>query len=124
MAYYEKSPALKYSGEKFQSPLGLGKAIRTHELEAAINCCLGQKDIAMLKVMYFLTGNAEGFRVSEKTVLERCNISESGYKKARQKLVAKGWLFHSPEKIIQVNFNKIYSDYRALQARGSQPLPE
>ena len=69
----------------------------------------------MVKIMYFLTGNAEGFRVSERTILERCNISESGYKKARKKLAEKQWIFHQAGEYIQVNFNKIFSDYRALE---------
>ena len=116
MDYFEQSPEIKHNGEKWQSPHGWGKAIRTHELEAAINCCLGQKDFAMAKIMYFLTGNAEGFRVSEKTILRRCNISESGYKKARKKLAEKKWIFHQAGEYIQVNFNKIFSDYRALEA--------
>ena len=120
MGCFEQSPVLKYNGEKFKSPHGWGKAIRTHELEAAINCCLGEKEFAMAKIMYFLTGNAEGFRVSEKTILDRCNISESGYKKARKKLIEKQWIFHKPGEYIQVNFNKIYSDYKALQERGTQ----
>lgn len=121
MGYFEQSPELKHSGEKFQSPYHWGKAIRTHELEAAINNCLGGKEFAMAKIMYFLTGNAEGFRVSEKTICERCNISESGYKNARKKLVKKGWLFHKPGEYIQVNYNKVFSDYRALKTpRASQ----
>ena len=83
-----------------------------HELEAAFACCLGPKDFAMYKVMMFFTGNApEKFRVSEKTIMERCKISESGYKHARQKLVEMGWITHKPSQYIQVNFDKIYSDY-------------
>ncbi len=74
----------------------------------------------MAKIMYFLTGNAEGFRVSERTILERCNISESGYKRARKKLAEKQWIFHEAGEYIQVNFNKIFSDYRVLQERGTQ----
>lgn len=115
MGYFEQSPELRHNGEKYQSPHGWGKAIRTHELETAINRCLGPKDSAMVKIMYFLTGNAEGFRVSERTILERCNISESGYKKARKKLAEKQWIFHQAGEYIQVNFNKIFSDYRALE---------
>ena len=94
----------------------MGMAIRPHELEAAINCCLGQKDIALLKIMYFLTGNASGFRVAEKTILKRCNISESGYKKGRKKLVEMGWIAHKPGEYIQVDYNKIYSDYKKYLA--------
>ena len=41
MNYFTKAPELKHSGEKNQSPYGWGKAIRTHELEAAINGGLG-----------------------------------------------------------------------------------
>ena len=74
----------------------------------------------MVKIMYFLTGNAPGFRVSEKTILDRCNISESGYKEARKKLAKMQWIIHQPGQYIQVNFNKIYSDYRSLQAGVSQ----
>lgn len=116
MGYFEQSPELRHNGDKYQSPYHWGKAIRTHELEAAIFCCLGQKDFAMAKIMLFLTGNAEGFRVSERTILERCNISESGYKKARKKLAQKQWIFHEAGEYIQVNFNKIFSDYRAIEA--------
>ena len=76
--------------------------------------------MAMLKIMYFLTGNAEGFAVSEKTILDRCNISESGYKNARKKLADKGWIFHQQGEYIQVNFNKIFSDYRRMRAGSSQ----
>lgn len=74
----------------------------------------------MVKIMYFLTGNAPGFRVSEKTILDRCNISESGYKKARKKLVEMQWIFHKPGEYIQVNFNKIFKDYGSLQNGVSQ----
>ena len=112
MESYSQAPVLKHNGEKFQSPHGWGKAIRTHELEAAIFRCLGPKDYAMAKIMLFLTGNADGFRVSEKTIMERCNISETGYKKARKKLAEMGWIFHKPSDYIQVNFNKVFSDYK------------
>ena len=76
----------------------------------------------MMKVMFFLTGNAEGFRVSEKTIMERCNISESGYKNARKKLVEMGWLNHKSGDYIQVNYDKIFNDYKALRA-GSSDKP-
>ena len=112
MESYSQAPVLKHNGEKFQSPHGWGKAIRTHELEAAIFRCLGPKDYAMAKIMLFLTRNADGFRVSEKTIMERCNISETGYKKARKKLAEMGWIFHKPSEYIQVNFNKVFSDYK------------
>ena len=75
---------IRHKGVKDRDPRGWGFAHRTHELEAAFACCLGSKDFAMYKVMLFLSGNApDKFRASEKTVMERCNISESGYKGAR-----------------------------------------
>ena len=76
MSNYEQAPLLLSKGDKFKCN-NLGKAIRTHELEIAIFNCLGTRDIASIKLMLFLTGNAQdkGFRVSEKTVMERCNIS-------------------------------------------------
>ena len=114
MESYSQAPMLKHNGKKDQSPHNWGKAIRTHDLEAAIFRCLGQKDYAMAKVMLFLTGNGEGFKVAEKTILERCNISESGYKNARKKLIEKGWITHKPSDFIQVNYSKIFTDYKNL----------
>ena len=82
-----QAPIIKYNGEKYQDQKKWGKAIRTHELETAIMCGLDARDIVALKIMFFLTGNAEGFGVAEKTICERCNISERTYKTAREKLV-------------------------------------
>lgn len=47
--------------------------------------------------MFFLTGNADNgsFAVAEKTIMDRCGISETTYKKARKSLVEKGWLIHN-----------------------------
>lgn len=105
-----KAPVIKYNGEKFQEGK-LGKAIRSHELEAAIANGLGERDFAAYKVMMFLTGNAQGFGVAEKTICERCNISESAYKKARSKLVQMGWITHIQGKEIIVNYDEIYKIY-------------
>lgn len=111
----QQAPEIKANGNKMSSqeiPLRWGKAIRPHELETAFAVCLGDRDFAMYKIMMFLTGNAEGFRVAEKTIIERCNISESGYKNARKKLVEKGWLTLVPGKEIIINYEKIYEEYR------------
>ena len=108
MANYNQAPAIVYQGEKNRDSKKWGKAIRTHELETAIMCGLGERDFAAMKVMLFLTGNAEGFQVAEKTIMERCNISESAYKNARKKLVEKGWIICVPGKSITVNYNAIY----------------
>lgn len=82
-----QAPVLLAEGEKNRGTLG--KAIRSHELEMAIFNCLGSRDVAAVKFMLFLTGNAAdgSFRITEKTVCRRCNISETGYKSARKKLV-------------------------------------
>ena len=74
----------------------------------------------MHKLMYFLTGNAEGFKIPEKTVLQRCNISESGYKRARKKLTAMGWISYKPGQYIQVNYNNIFKDLKYKPAGCSQ----
>ena len=107
MANYQQAPIIKNIGDKFQKDNGMGRAIRNHSLEEAIARGLGERDFAAYKVMMFLTGNAEGFAVAEKTICERCNISELAYKKARKKLVEMGWIIHEPSKSITVNYNEI-----------------
>lgn len=103
-----QAPIIKYNGEKYQDQKKWGKAIRTHELETAIMCGLDARDIVALKIMFFLTGNAEGFGVAEKTICDRCKISERAYKTAREKLVKKGWITHIPSKAIIVNYDQIF----------------
>lgn len=111
MPNYTQAPLLISLGDKFRG--SLGKAIRSHELEIAIMNCLGARDIAAVKLMFFLTGNANDgtFRVAEKTVCERCNISEKSYKDARKKLVNIGWIEHK-DGTIKVMYDKIYKDYQ------------
>lgn len=110
MPNLNQAPELVYNGNKDQKSKGWGKAIRTHELESAIMCGLGDRDFAMMKIMLFLTGNAPGFLIAEKTICDRCNISEVGYKKARKKLIDMGWLSLKDSKII-VNFDNIMKGY-------------
>lgn len=110
MPNLNQAPKLVYNGNKDQKSKGWGKAIRTHELESAIMCGLGDRDFAMMKIMLFLTGNAPGFLVAEKTICDRCNISETGYKKARKKLIDMGWLSLSAGSIT-VNFDNIMKGY-------------
>ena len=85
---------------------------------------LGERDFAAMKIMLFLTGNAEGFGVAEKTILERCNISESAYKKARKKLVDKGWITHKPGEAIIVNYNTIFKGYTDNTSSNSMGYTE
>lgn len=103
------APVLLSKGEKFRG--NNGKAIRSHELESAIMNGLGERDAAMLKIMFFLTGNSDNgnFRVSQKTICERCNISEAGYKKARAKLNDMRWIDYDKENnSITVLYDNIY----------------
>ena len=61
-----------------------------------------------LKVMLFFTGNSnEGdFRIAQKTIFNRMNISEKPYYKARKKLEEMGWIhFDSKENAIYINYD-------------------
>lgn len=108
MPNYNQAPSIKYIGNKLSDEKKWGYAKRSHELETAIMCGLGERDMAMLKIMLFLTGNAEGFQVAEATICERCNISSTGYKKARKKLADMGWIH------INAKDNTIEIDYDAI----------
>lgn len=122
---YEQAPIIKAIGNKDGSQnserKNWGKAIRRHELEAAICCCIGNRNMAQLKTMLFLTGNAEAkeggensFRVAKKTICERMNMSEQRYYDARKELEKIGWIhYDEKENVIFINYNKIYSDYDA-----------
>lgn len=105
---FKQAPVIVYNGVKNNDTKGWGKAIRSHELETAMMCGLGDRDFAPLKVMLFLTGNAEGFAVAEKTICERCKISKKSYIEARKKLIAMGWITFVPGKSITVNYEAIY----------------
>lgn len=118
----QQAPKIQYNGVKDRDSKKMGKAIRTHELEAAIMNGLGDRDMAMLKIMLFLTGNAEGFQVAEKTICDRCNISESGYKSARAKLIKKGWITLNPGKTITVNYDAIYNNGMGISENTPQIL--
>lgn len=118
---YRQAPKLNSIGSKDRQDRISGFAMRNHQLEAAIANCLGERDFAAYKVMMFLTGNAAdiGFRVAEKTILTRMNISERSYVSARKKLIDMGWIEHESGKHITVNYDKIYDDYDILlAARG------
>lgn len=110
MPNLNQAPEIKFNGEKFkETPELKGKAIYSHLFMNALMNGLGERDCAALKIMLFLCGNAQGFKVAEKTICERCNISETGYRKARNKLVDLGWISYTPYKEIIVNYNTIYN---------------
>ena len=114
MGYFNQAPILKSKGEKNRDSKW-GKAIRTHELESIIFNGLSGKQGAQLKLMMFLTGNADNgsFAVAEATVQSRCGMSENTYKMARKSLVEKGWIIHNPSQngvqgSIIVDYDAIY----------------
>jgi len=113
MTFYNQAPALFKNGEKFRNGLFTQ---RPQELEYAICCCLGNRDIVAIKVMLFLTGNSNDgdFRIAQKTIFNRMNISEKPYYSARKKLIEMGWINYDPKaNAIYINYDKIYEDYQA-----------
>ncbi len=122
MANYNQAPVLLAIGEKNKNQQF---AYRPHELEYAICCCLGNRDIVTLKTMLFFTGESNNgdFRVAQKTIMERMNISEKTYYKARKQLEEMGWIHYDDKaNAIYINYEKIYSDYKAykkMNAGGS-----
>lgn len=106
MPNYNQAPKIKYQGKKEYDPAGLGKAIRTHELESRIMRGVGQ-NMSALKIMLFVTGNAEGFAVAQKTIMDRCGMSKDSYYKSRQMLEDKGWIKLNGDEII-VDYDAIY----------------
>lgn len=115
MANFKQAPLLKSKGEKNRNNKW-HTAIRTHHLESLIMNGIDGKCGAQLKIMFFLTGHAadKGFAVAEKTIMSRCGIAETTYKKARKALVKKGWIIHNPSKNgVQ---GEIIVDYDAIYA--------
>lgn len=127
MGVFNQAPILKSKGEKDMDNKW-GKAIRTHHLESIIMNGLTGKEGAQLKLMLFLTGNADNgsFAVAEATVLSRCGMSESTYKNARKKLVKKGWITHKPSQNgiqgeIIVDYDAIYKSAAVIE---NTPSPD
>lgn len=107
MAGHSQAPLLYYDKEAKMKNKEKGYTSRSVEVETAI--MQGCSTVGELKVMLFLTGNAGdgSFGVAEKTVLDRCGISESTYKTARKKLKEKGWITCVDGVSITVNFDVI-----------------
>ena len=125
MGYFNQAPILKSKGDKNRDSKW-GKAIRTHELESIIFNGLSGKQGAQLKLILFLTGNADNgsFAVAEATVQSRCGMSENTYKTARKSLVDKGWIIHNPSQngvqgSIIVDYDAIYKSV----ARDNENTP-
>lgn len=109
MPNLKQAPTLLAKGQKNRNEKW-GKAIRTNELESIIFKNIDGKCGAQLKLILFLTGNADNgsFAIAEKTVCERCGFTAETYKKARKSLIEKGWIIHEDNKII-VDYDAIYN---------------
>jgi len=108
MPNYDQAPKIKYNGVKDRRSEDLpGYSNRSALLEEKIMQGIDGKHAVALRVMLFLTGNAEGFGVALKTITERTNISQSAYYKARDWLEEKGWITCTDTEII-VNYDVIY----------------
>ena len=113
MGVFIQAPILRANGEKNRDKKW-GMAMRTNHLESIIFNGLTGKEGAQLKLILFLTGNADNgsFAVAEATVLSRCGMSESTYKNARKALIEKGWIIHKPSQNGQQG--EIIVDYDAI----------
>lgn len=115
MANFRQAPELKFTGQK---PEGQYYAI-PQDLADIIFNVLGNSS-AQLRIMIVLIGTKEGFKISEKWILDRTGLLHASYIKARQELVKKGWLSHDETEGITVNFNTILSE----KNRGNTVLPQ
>lgn len=115
MANFRQAPELKFTGQK---PEGQYYAI-PQDLADIIFNKLGNSS-AQLRIMIVLIGTKEGFKISEKWILDRTGLLHASYIKARQELVKKGWLSHDETEGITVNFNTILSE----KNRGNTVLPQ
>lgn len=111
---YRRAPRLYSKGQKDRN-LKNGRAIRSHDLESKIFCGLNGQCGAQIKLILFLTGNADNgsFAVAEKTVCDRCGFDKSTYQRARKALVEKGWIEHKDGKIT-VLYDAIYGSSSEL----------
>ena len=115
MANFRQAPELKFTGKK---PAGQYYVIPQNLADIIFNK-LGNSS-AQLRIMIVLIGTKEGFKITEKWILERTGLLHASYIKARQELVKKGWLSHSEKEGITVNFNTILDE----KNRGNTVLPQ
>lgn len=102
-----QAPKLYYSQEAKMKGKDKGFTMRSIALEDKI--MQESNNVGEVKLMFFLTANAGdgSFGVAEKTVLDRCGMSESTYKRAKKALIEKGWITAVSGKSITVNIEKI-----------------
>ena len=115
MANFKQAPELKFTGQK---PEGQYYAIPQSLADIIFNK-LGNSS-AQLRIMMVLIGTKQGFKISEKWILDRTGLLHASYIKARQELVKKGWLSHNEAAGITVNFDAILDE----KNRGNMVLPQ
>lgn len=115
MANFRQAPELKFTGKK---PEGQYYAI-PQDLADIIFNKLGNSS-AQLRIMIVLIGTKEGFKISEKWILDRTGLLHASYITARKALVKRGWLTHDESEGITVNFNTILDE----KNRGNTVLPQ
>ena len=89
MANFKQAPELKFTGQK---PEGQYYAIPQSLADIIFNE-LGNSS-AQLRIMMVLIGTKEGFKISEKWILDRTGLLHASYITARKALVKRGWLSH------------------------------
>jgi len=108
MPNYNQAPKIRNNGLKDRRSEELpGYSNRSTLLEDRLMRGIDSRQAAALKVMLFLTGNAEGFGVALKTITERLNITQTAYYNARKYLEGLGWITCTNDEIV-VNYDVIY----------------
>lgn len=119
----QQAPKVKYAGiDKMYDSKGWGFTQRSHEVEAAIMSQIDTQSGGAIKVMFFLTGCGEGFKISKQTIKERTGLSETGYYNARTKLKNMGWISEDEKGYITINMEKILNlkDSKNLSTQNTQ----
>lgn len=101
-----------------------GKNIRDGYLEQKIAEVCGEKQFAAYKLLMFLTGSADGFRIAEKTACERCSLSERGYRNARKFLKENNLIRLTPDNRIEVNYEAIYNHQKQSKDENFETLED
>lgn len=115
MANFKQAPELKFTGQK---PEGQYYAIPQSLADIIFNK-LGNSS-AQLRIMMVLIGTKQGFKISEKWILDRTGLLHASYITARKALVKRGWLSHDEAEGITVNFDAILDE----KNRGNTVLPQ
>ena len=128
----DQAPRTKFNGDKFskilnQNRKAWGKAIRPHELESIFFRLIDSKNSVQLKLMLFLTGNAEGYKLVKDATIERLGVSITPYYKARDALKERGWISVKNEgdvSYIIINYDKIYEEGKKVLSIKEEGISE